>query len=61
VCFNAHRVHDPRDVAAAFGELELIEFAGVDDAGASAATGTSTSSPSEAYACGMYLLERPRS
>ena len=28
--FNAHRVHDPREVASWFA-LELVEFAGVDD------------------------------
>src|SRR3954452_11115140 len=31
--FNAHRVHDPVAVLEWFGELELREFAGVDDRG----------------------------
>lgn len=59
VCFNAHRVHDPREVAAAFTELELLEFAGVDDAGRFLRHLHVDDLASEAYGCGMYLLERP--
>jgi SAM-dependent methyltransferase len=33
VAFNAHRVHDPREVPAMFGGLRLDGFAGVDDSG----------------------------
>lgn len=58
VCFNAHRVHDPRDVAAAFDELELVEFAGVDDAGAFARHRRLDELVDQAYACGMYKLVR---
>jgi SAM-dependent methyltransferase len=33
VAFNAHRVHDPREVPDMFDELRLDAFAGVDDSG----------------------------
>ena len=59
VCFNAHRVHDPRDVAAVFDELELVEFSGVDDAGSFARHRRLDELADQAYACGMYRLARP--
>lgn len=59
VCFNAHRVHDPRVIPEAFSELELLEFAGVDDAGRFARHRSPHELAGEAYACGMYLLRRP--
>jgi SAM-dependent methyltransferase len=59
VCFNAHRVHDPRDVRAAFAELELVEFAGVDDAGRFLRHRSVDDLADERYACGMFHLVRP--
>lgn len=59
VCFNAHRVHDPRELRALFGEFELVEFAGVDDAGQFRRHRTTDELAGQAYACGMYLLARP--
>jgi SAM-dependent methyltransferase len=59
VCFNAHRVHDPRVVAARFGELELTEFSGVDDTGAFKRHRSLDELAGEHYACGMYRLRRP--
>ena len=58
VCFNAHRVHDPRDIAARFDELELVEFAGVDDRGAFRRHRTLDELVGQRYACGMYRLVR---
>lgn len=59
VCFNAHRIHDPRDVRAFFGELELVEFAGVDDAGRFRRGRELDELAGENYACGMFRLRRP--
>ncbi len=59
VCFNAHRIHDPHDVRALFGELELVEFAGVDDAGRFRRHRRIDELVGQNYACGMYLLRRP--
>jgi SAM-dependent methyltransferase len=59
VCFNAHRVHDPHEIAAAFSELELVEFAGVDDDGGFRRNRKLSELTDQAYACGMYRLVRP--
>jgi SAM-dependent methyltransferase len=59
VCFNAHRIHDPRDIAAAFSELELVEFAGVDDEGRFRRNRQLDELADDAYACGMYRFMRP--
>jgi SAM-dependent methyltransferase len=59
VCFNAHRVHDPRDIASAFSELELVEFAGVDDDGRFRRNRQLAELADQAYACGMYRYVRP--
>lgn len=59
VCFNAHRIHDPRDIRAAFSELELLEFAGVDDDGHFRRHRALDDLVGQAYACGMYHLIRP--
>jgi len=59
VCFNAHRIHDPRDVRTMVGELELLEFSGVDDAGAFRRHRTLDELADQSYACGMYRLRRP--
>lgn len=58
-CFNAHRVHDPREVPAMFPGLELVEFAGVDDAGRFARHRKPEELAGSEYACGMYWLRRP--
>jgi SAM-dependent methyltransferase len=59
VCFNAHRIHDPHDVRAFFGELELVEFAGVDDAGRFRRRRELGELAGQNYACGMFRLRRP--
>lgn len=58
VCFNAHRIHDPRDVAAMFDELELVEFSGIDDAGLLARHRSLDELADCRYACGMFRLTR---
>jgi SAM-dependent methyltransferase len=59
VCFNAHRVHDPREILSLFDELELVEFAGVDDSGAFRRHRAVDELAKQRYACGMYRLVRP--
>ena len=58
-CFNAHRVHDPREVPAMFPGLELVEFAGVADDGAFRRHRKPEDLAGSDYACGMYWLRRP--
>jgi SAM-dependent methyltransferase len=59
VCFNAHRVHDPRAVLDMFDELELLEFTGVNDDGDFLPGVTPQELAGERYGCGMYRLRRP--
>jgi SAM-dependent methyltransferase len=59
VCFNAHRVHDPVELRELFGELELLEFAGVDDTGAFRRHRRVEELAGQSYSCGMYHLRRP--
>lgn len=58
-CFNAHRVHDPAEVRTRFDELELVEFAGVDDRGRFRRHIAPEELTEEHYGCGMYRLRRP--
>ena len=59
VCFNAHRIHDPLAVLELFGELELVEFAVVDDAGRFTRQRDPAAYRNLTYGCGMFLLRRP--
>jgi SAM-dependent methyltransferase len=59
VCFNAHRIHDPHDVRGFFDELEMVEFAGVDDAGDFRRHRDLDELTGQSYACGMFRLVRP--
>jgi len=59
VCFNAHRIHDPLAVLELFGELELVEFAVVDDAGRFTRHRDPAAYRDLSYGCGMFLLRRP--
>jgi FkbM family methyltransferase len=58
-CFNAHRIHDPLAVLELFGELELVEFAVVDDAGRFTRHRDPAAYRDLTYGCGMFLLRRP--
>jgi SAM-dependent methyltransferase len=59
VDFNAHRVHDPVEVASWFDGLRLAEFAGVDDAGVFRRGRSLSELRGASYACGMYQLIAP--
>ena len=59
VCFNAHRVHDPRDVLDMFPELRLAEFASVNDERTFTRHADPASVRGAQYACSMYRLARP--
>jgi len=56
VDFNAHRVHDPVEVASWFDGLELAEFAGVDDENVFRRHRSPEELRGAGYACGMYQL-----
>lgn len=58
-CFNAHRIHSPASVPPLFGELELVEFAGVDDRGRFRRNRQLAELASENYGCGLFHFIRP--
>lgn len=58
-CFNAHRIHAPQDIVAMFGELELAEFGGIDDAGRFAVPRAIEDLDRAHYACGLFRFTRP--
>lgn len=59
LCFNAHRIHSPEQIAAMFPELELVEFSGVDDAGTFKRHRSLAELERSRYACGMFRFTRP--
>jgi SAM-dependent methyltransferase len=59
VCFNAHRIHEPAQIASWFDELELVEFSGIDDGGQFARHRDLRQLDGSAYACGLFLFVRP--
>jgi SAM-dependent methyltransferase len=56
--FNAHRVHDPREVAGWFHGLRLDGFAGVDDNGGFLADADPRSLAGCEWGCGLYRFTR---
>jgi hypothetical protein len=58
-CFNAHRIFAPATILAMFNELELVEFAGVDDAGVFRRHRDVGELERSDYAAGFFFLRRP--
>ncbi|HLB17167.1 MAG TPA: DUF268 domain-containing protein [Burkholderiales bacterium] len=56
VCFNAHRVFDPRTLLEMFPGLRRASFGYVDDAGALHRGVEPAAAAGNDYACGMYVL-----
>lgn len=59
ICFNAHRVHAPATVLEMFGQLKLVDFSWVDDAGSFHESKPINDANQQEYACGMFLFEKP--
>jgi SAM-dependent methyltransferase len=59
VCFNAHRIHDPSVIRGLFDELDLVEFAGVDDEGIFRRNRDLDELANQDYGCGMFRFVRP--
>ena len=56
--YNAHRVHDPREIPDMFAGLTLDAFAGVDDAGAFHSEIDPTDLATCEWGCGFYRFRR---
>jgi SAM-dependent methyltransferase len=61
VCFNAHRVHAPDSVIRMFGQLRLVEFSYVDDAGQFREGQQPAAANDLRYGCGLFQFEKPAS
>lgn len=58
--FDAHRVFAPETVLDTFSDLDLVEFAAVDDDGGYLESVAPADLREATYACGLFLFERPR-
>jgi SAM-dependent methyltransferase len=60
VCFNAHRVFDPRALPELFAGLRVASFGFVDDAGDFHRDREPAAAVANEYGCGMYVLVKDR-
>lgn len=58
VCFNAHRVHRPVQILDYFRDLDLVEFAAVDDQGNLLNNVQPKQMRSAEYGCGLFWFQR---
>ncbi len=58
LCFNAHRIHSPRQIADYFPSLKLIEFSGTTDRKEFLRNTDMQPFETARYACGMFLFTR---
>lgn len=58
VCFNAHRIHDPKNIISIFSGFELVEFSGVLDDGLYVERANLADFSDSQYACGMFWFRK---
>ncbi|MFZ6027454.1 MAG: DUF268 domain-containing protein [Chloroflexota bacterium] len=56
--FNAHRIHNPRQILSFFAQLELVEFSAVDDRGQVQLNANLNEFEKARYACGLFWFRR---
>ena len=54
VCFNAHRIHTPKQITDYFADLDLCEFSGIDDNGRFVKNAEMGQFENMSYACGLF-------
>ena len=59
VCFNAHRVFDPKTVIGTLSGLRLMEFSLVDDGGTFHESVSPEMATDMEYGCGLFIFENP--
>ena len=59
VCFNAHRITSPDQVMSSMDQLELIDFAAVDDKGSLVEHCRPDAYRGVEYCCGLFHFRRP--
>jgi hypothetical protein len=58
LCFNAHRIHSPKQILEYFSDLKLVEFSGVDDRGNYFEEIDPADLANQDYACGMFWFRK---
>lgn len=61
VCFNAHRIHQAKQIPEYFPDLDLVEFSAVDDAGRFLEYADVDSVADSDYACGLFRFRKRQS
>jgi len=54
LCFNAHRIHSPKQIIEYFGGLEIVNFCGIDDEGNFRRGVDMSTFENATYACGLF-------
>lgn len=60
-CFNAHKVFDPNTILAMFNQMQLVDFAYVDDEGQMHLQASIQAAVSQDYACGLFHFKKHES
>jgi len=58
LCFNAHRIHSPRQILQYFGDLKLVEFSGTDENKRFMENIHIATLENSRYACGMFWFTK---
>ena len=58
ICFNAHRIHSPKQILGYFKDLKLIEFSGIDDDGKFIENINPGHLENSKYACGLFIFTK---
>jgi len=58
VCFNAHRIHQAKQIPEYFADLDLVEFSAVDDAGGFLEYADVDSLANSDYGCGLFRFRK---
>ena len=59
ICFNAHRVFDPRTIVSFMTFLDLSEFSLVDDRGLFRQNQPIEEGAAQEYGCGLFIFQKP--
>ncbi len=58
ICFNAHRIHEPKTIVSYFSGLKLVEFCIVDDDGRFHERADYKKFSTLNYGCGLFLFQK---
>ena len=58
LCFNAHRIHSPKQIISYFQDLDLVELSGIDDQGYFIRNIDINLLENSDYACGLFWFKK---